>query len=113
MYSSNPGIKSIEEQLFKALVKTDAISKFNATDPKKVQLMRAARTDKGVHASCNLVSLKMICQDENLVEKLNAALPNHIRIWGKRYLCANLCRKLKYINRLCGDTTYISRENKV
>lgn len=46
--------------------------------------MRAARTDKGVHASCNLVSLKMICQDPNLIEKLNEALPSDIRIWGNK-----------------------------
>ncbi|KAG2197886.1 hypothetical protein INT47_003555 [Mucor saturninus] len=79
---ANPGIRSIEEEVFNALVKTDAISPSNASDPKKVQLMRAARTDKGVHAACNLVSLKMICQDEHLVENLNRVLPNHIRIWG-------------------------------
>ncbi|KAI8082138.1 pseudouridine synthase [Thamnidium elegans] len=79
---ANPGTKSIEEELFNALVKVEAISKSNSIDPKKVQLMRAARTDKGVHASCNLISLKMICQDKDLVEKLNAQLPNCIRIWG-------------------------------
>lgn len=73
-FISNTGIKSIEEELFKALVKVEAISKSNSVDPKKVQLMRAARTDKGVHASFNLVSLKMI----------------YIRIWGKKggfFLC--------------------------
>jgi tRNA pseudouridine38-40 synthase len=43
--------------------------------------MRTARTDKGVHASCNLVSLKMIITD-NLVEQLNSILPNQIKIWG-------------------------------
>ncbi|GAA5797660.1 hypothetical protein HPULCUR_003051 [Helicostylum pulchrum] len=79
---ANPGTKSIEEELFNALVKVEAISKSNSIDPKKVQLMRAARTDKGVHASCNLISLKMICQDKDLVEKLNTQLPNCIRIWG-------------------------------
>jgi tRNA pseudouridine38-40 synthase len=54
----------------------------NAIDPRKVQLMRAARTDKGVHASCNLVSLKMLCHDTNIIQKLNQILPEHIRIWG-------------------------------
>jgi tRNA pseudouridine38-40 synthase len=61
----------------------------NAIDPRKVQLMRAARTDKGVHASCNLVSLKMICQDTNIVQKLNQILPEHIRIWGNTYIYAH------------------------
>lgn len=49
--------------------------------------MRAARTDKGVHAACNLVSLKMICSDDKIVQKLNDLLPNHFRIWGM-YLCS-------------------------
>ncbi|KAL9558987.1 hypothetical protein MBANPS3_000642 [Mucor bainieri] len=78
----NPGTVTIESALFDALCKTGAVSTANAVDPKKVQLMRAARTDKGVHASCNLVSLKMICQDEHIVEKLNAVLPPQIRVWG-------------------------------
>ncbi|KAG2215738.1 hypothetical protein INT46_003950 [Mucor plumbeus] len=79
---ANPGTVTIESVLFDALCKTGAVSTSNAIDPKKVQLMRAARTDKGVHASCNLVSLKMICQDEKIVEKLNAVLPQQIRVWG-------------------------------
>lgn len=79
---ANPGTKSLEGELFDALCKAGAISKSNAIDPKKVQLMRAARTDKGVHAACNLVSLKMICSDDKIVQKLNDLLPNHFRIWG-------------------------------
>lgn len=79
----NIGAKTIEQVVFDALCEVGAVSKSNATDPKKVQLMRAARTDKGVHASCNLISLKMICQDPALVEKLNQVLPNDIRIWGE------------------------------
>jgi tRNA pseudouridine38-40 synthase len=78
----NIDAKTIEEDLFKALYNVGAVSKSNAGDPRKVQLMRAARTDKGVHASCNLVSLKMICQDPNLIEKLNHVLPPDIRVWG-------------------------------
>ncbi|KAI7897886.1 pseudouridine synthase [Cokeromyces recurvatus] len=79
---SNPGVKSIESVLFDALCKAGCISSLNAVDPKKVQLMRAARTDKGVHASCNVVSLKMICEDPQIVEKINTYLPSDIRVWG-------------------------------
>ncbi|CEP15398.1 hypothetical protein [Parasitella parasitica] len=71
---TNVGALTIEGVLFDALCKTGAVSASNAVDPKKVQLMRAARTDKGVHASCNLVSLKMICEDDKIVEKLNAVI---------------------------------------
>ncbi|CAG8464711.1 11324_t:CDS:2 [Ambispora leptoticha] len=55
----NPGAKTIEEELFKAFVAAGAISKDNSDDPKKVGLMRAARTDKGVHAAGNVISLKI------------------------------------------------------
>ncbi|KAI8091188.1 pseudouridine synthase [Gilbertella persicaria] len=79
---ANPGAQTIESVLFDALCKAGAVSSSNAMDPKKVQLMRAARTDKGVHASCNVVSLKMICEDKHIVEKLNKLLPDHIRVWG-------------------------------
>ena len=43
--------------------------------------MAAARTDKGVHAMLNLLSLKITLR-EDTVAKLNAALPPEIRVWG-------------------------------
>ncbi|CAB4404969.1 unnamed protein product [Rhizophagus irregularis] len=55
----NRNAKTIEEDLFKAFVAAGAVSKDNSDDPKKVGLMRAARTDKGVHAAGNLISLKI------------------------------------------------------
>ncbi|KAG9294681.1 hypothetical protein G9A89_008160 [Geosiphon pyriformis] len=55
----NPGAKTIEEEIFKAFVAAEAISQDNSKDPKKVGLMRAARTDKGVHAAGNVISLKI------------------------------------------------------
>jgi tRNA pseudouridine38-40 synthase len=79
----NPDAHTIEGVLFDAFCKAGAISTDNSTDPKKVQLMRAARTDKGVHAACNVISLKMIIQDENIVSKVNDILPDQIRVWGK------------------------------
>lgn len=48
----------------------------------QVQLRRAARTDKGVHAAGNLVSLKMIIEDPDIVAKVNSYLPEQIRVWG-------------------------------
>lgn len=59
-----------------------AISKANANDPKKSALVRCARTDKGVHAAGNVVSLKLIDEDADLVAKINAALSPQIRVWG-------------------------------
>ncbi|KAF7563989.1 hypothetical protein G7046_g129 [Stylonectria norvegica] len=77
----NGNEKTIESDLFKAFVAAGAISKANADDPKKSSLVRCARTDKGVHAAGNVISLKLIIEDEDVVEKINAALPDQIRVW--------------------------------
>ncbi|KAJ3125202.1 tRNA pseudouridine synthase 1 [Nowakowskiella sp. JEL0407] len=78
----NPKAKTIESDLYKALAAANAVSKDNADDPHKVQFMRAARTDKGVHAAGQICSLKMIVEDEKIVEKINEKLPDQIRVWG-------------------------------
>jgi tRNA pseudouridine38-40 synthase len=74
--------KTIEGDLFNALVAAGAISKANASDPKKSSLVRCARTDKGVHAAGNVVSLKLIIEEEDIVEKINSHLSDQIRVWG-------------------------------
>lgn len=74
--------KTIEGDIFKAFVAAGAISKANANDPKKSALVRCARTDKGVHAAGNVLSLKLIIEDPNVVENINSHLPDQIRIWG-------------------------------
>lgn len=74
--------KTIEGDLFHAFIKAGAISKANAEDPKKTGLVRCARTDKGVHAAGNMVSLKLIVEDKDIVEKINAELSPQIRVWG-------------------------------
>ncbi|CCC14503.1 hypothetical protein SMACR_09382 [Sordaria macrospora] len=74
--------KTIEGDLFAAFVKAGAISKANADDPKKSSLVRCARTDKGVHAAANVLSLKLIVEDEDIVEKINSHLPDQIKVWG-------------------------------
>ncbi|KAE8407658.1 pseudouridine synthase [Aspergillus pseudonomiae] len=74
--------KTIEGDLFAAFVAAGAISKANAADPKKSSLVRCARTDKGVHAAGNVVSLKLIVEDEDIVQKINSHLSPQIRVWG-------------------------------
>ncbi|PKS10394.1 hypothetical protein jhhlp_002145 [Lomentospora prolificans] len=88
--------KTIEGDVMKAFIAAGAISKANADDPKKVSLMRCARTDKGVHAAGNVLSLKLIIEDENIVEKINENLPPQIRVWGiqrtnKGFSCYQSC----------------------
>jgi tRNA pseudouridine38-40 synthase len=74
--------KTIEGDLFNAFVAAGAISKANADDPKKSSLVRCARTDKGVHAAGNVISLKLIIEDDDIVEKINSHLTEQIRVWG-------------------------------
>lgn len=59
-----------------------AISKANADDPKKSSLVRCARTDKGVHAAGNLISLKLIIEEPDIVQKINEKLSPQIRVFG-------------------------------
>ena len=68
--------------MFSAFVAAGAISKANADDPKKSSLIRCARTDKGVHAAGNLISLKLIVEDLDVVAKINQQLSPQIRVWG-------------------------------
>lgn len=74
--------KTIEGDLFLAFVKAGAISKANAEDPKKSSFVRCARTDKGVHAAGNMISLKLIMEDPDIIDKINAELSPQIRVWG-------------------------------
>ncbi|KAI0200660.1 pseudouridine synthase [Astrocystis sublimbata] len=78
----NHDLKTIEGDLFAAFVAAKAISKANADDPRKSSFLRCARTDKGVHAAGNMVSLKLIVDDPDLVQKINENLPPQIRVWG-------------------------------
>ncbi|CEJ60993.1 Putative tRNA pseudouridine synthase 1 [Penicillium brasilianum] len=92
---------TIEGELFSALVAAGAISKANATDPKKSSFIRCARTDKGVHAAGNVVSLKMIIEDPDIVEKINSHLSPQIRVWGleqtaKSFSCYQMCDSRVY-----------------
>ena len=74
--------KTIEGDLFQAFVAAGAISKVNADDPKKSGFVRCARTDKGVHAAGNVISLKLIIEDDDIVQKINDNLSPQIRVWG-------------------------------
>lgn len=78
-------VKTIEGTLFDALVRVGAVSKDNADNPAKVNFNRAARTDAGVHAAGNLVSMKMITAIpgvEDIIARINEELPPEIRLWG-------------------------------
>ncbi|KAJ5261000.1 TRNA pseudouridine synthase [Penicillium angulare] len=97
----NENQKTIEGDLFSALVASGAVSKANASDPKKSSFVRCARTDKGVHAAGNVVSLKMIVEDPDIVKKINDNLSPQIRLWGYEtttggFSCYQLCDSRVY-----------------
>ncbi|BEJ17427.1 hypothetical protein CspHIS471_0608280 [Cutaneotrichosporon sp. HIS471] len=79
---------TIEGDIFAALAKAGAVSPENAVDHKKVDVQRSARTDAGVHAAGNCISLKMILDPPvppefpNLTAYVNSFLPAQIRMWG-------------------------------
>ncbi len=84
----NPGVKTIEGDIFDTFCSLGAVSEDNAVNPTKVGLQRAARTDRGVHAAGNLMSLKLILEPpgiagpDELVARINEKLPEYVRIWG-------------------------------
>lgn len=97
----NPPNDTIEKELFEAFVKAGAISKANSTDLKKNGFQRAARTDKGVHAGGNVISLKLIIEDPDIKQKINEALPDQIRVWdisrvNKAFDCRKMCSSRWY-----------------
>lgn len=98
---NNPDVRTIEAEIFKALVAAGAISPENSNDLKKNGFMRAARTDKGVHAAGNVISCKLIIEDEDIMEKINSHLPEKIRVWGiervnRSFDCRKMCSSRIY-----------------
>ncbi|KAE8244616.1 hypothetical protein A4X13_0g6437 [Tilletia indica] len=69
----NPGVKTIEGDIFEAFCKVGAVSKDNAVNPAKVALQRSARTDRGVHAAGNVLTLKLILNAPGVPEILAAS----------------------------------------
>lgn len=75
----NPGTKTIEEDLLVAMLKHGWISEEAFGQPQQVQFQRAARTDKGVSAATQVVSIKL---PEKLdIDALNGDLPEQIRVF--------------------------------
>lgn len=103
----NENVRTVEEEMEKALYKLGMISKFNLGDLKKIGWSRATRTDKKVHALINTFSAKVLVPKrptitttdpetgekvtksytieehlEDMRVKLNSeALPNDVRIF--------------------------------
>ena len=81
MQYNTPMFPTIESTLFDTLVSVGCISKDNSVDFHKNGFMRACRTDKGVHAMVNVISVKMSKYDEpHIKDMINKLLvPKGIR----------------------------------
>ena len=81
----NPDVRTVEEEIEKALYKLDAIADYNYGDLKKIAFNRATRTDKRVHALQNVFSCKVHINreedDEVFRARLNAILPPDVRVF--------------------------------
>ncbi|XP_028829703.1 pseudouridylate synthase 1 homolog isoform X2 [Denticeps clupeoides] len=80
----NPGcshFKTIEDDLVAALVRAACIPENHGDDMKKMSFQRCARTDKGVSAAGQVVSLKVWLIDD-ILAKINSELPPQIRVLG-------------------------------
>ncbi|KAL5017922.1 hypothetical protein ScPMuIL_003644 [Solemya velum] len=105
----NPGFPTIESELVKALCKVEAIPEDHAENFFKMSFQRAARTDKGVSAAAQVVSLKififffyMLLNAENLLEKINENLPSQIRVLSYKRTTNGFDSK-----NFCSSRTYI------
>lgn len=75
----NNDFKTIEEELFNALKKSKSVRDNHVDDPYKMSFQRCARTDKGVSAAVQVVSLKM---NPNVSPvEINKYLPEQIRVF--------------------------------
>ncbi|XP_026471213.1 tRNA pseudouridine synthase A-like [Ctenocephalides felis] len=75
----NPEMKTIEEDLLTALLKAKLITDEAFAQVQTIQFQRAARTDKGVSAARQVVSLKL--PDEAEPSAINEHLPEDIRVF--------------------------------
>uniref|UniRef100_W8BKC4 Pseudouridylate synthase 1 homolog n=3 Tax=Ceratitis capitata TaxID=7213 RepID=W8BKC4_CERCA len=76
----NPGMQTIEEELFKAMLKHKWITEESFEAAQAACFQRAARTDKGVSAARQVCSIKL--PDSVDIKALNEDLPEEIRVFG-------------------------------
>lgn len=74
----NGDLHTIEREIIQILLQNSCITEINSKDPQKIDLKSCSRTDKGVHASFNVVNVKIIQEPtEELFNKLKAAFLEH------------------------------------
>ncbi|KAJ3605122.1 hypothetical protein NHX12_027172 [Muraenolepis orangiensis] len=79
--AGNSQFRTIEDELVSALIKSGCIPENHGDEMKKMSFQRCARTDKGVSAAGQVVSLKLRLI-EDVIENINKHLPAQIRVLG-------------------------------
>lgn len=97
----NPGAITIEGELEQALFRAGAISQCNFGDLRKVDWMRAARTDKGVSAVGQIVSARLVIDPPGFLDRVNQHLPKQISVFGYSRVTSNfnakqMCDRRRY-----------------
>lgn len=99
----NPGTKTIEDDLLQAMYKGELIQKEHIDVPQAMKFQRAARTDKGVSAVRQIVSLKLPTNltAQEMVDKINSHLVDQIRVIDikrttRGFNCKNNCDSRTY-----------------
>ena len=85
-FQRNPGAVTVEDELERAIVAAGGISADNAGDFSKVGWTRAARTDKGVSAVGQSISLRMMLEHptdrRDVITRINEKLPVGFEMFG-------------------------------
>ena len=82
-FQRNPGAKTLEDAIERALYAAGGIMPSNYGDLKKIAWTRSARTDKGVSAAACCVGMRlvMVREDfEQMVKRINLHMPPEIRV---------------------------------
>ncbi|KAL1505798.1 hypothetical protein ABEB36_005276 [Hypothenemus hampei] len=96
----NPNTKTVEEDLLNALLETQFITQDSFDQVQNMHYQRAARTDKGVSAARQVVSLKL---SENFdIAPVNEKLPEQIRLFGFKRVTKGFNAKSQ-----CDGRTYL------
>ena len=85
-FQRNPGAVTVEDELERAIVAAGGISADNAGDFSKVGWTRAARTDKGVSAVGQSISLRLMLEHptdrRDVITRINEKLPVGFEMFG-------------------------------
>jgi tRNA pseudouridine38-40 synthase len=94
--NDHEGVRTVEAELEKGLYKARCIAQENFGFLNKIKWTRASRTDKGVHALCAVVGLKMLWESRpynEILSEINANLPDDIRVISFKQVAASFHAK--------------------